>query len=44
MGYYNQSIKKDLEQLEKLLSAKEQLPNNNLPFIPLQQIIYGAPG
>ena len=44
MGYYDQSIKKDLEQLEKLLSSKEILPDSNLPFLPLQQIIYGAPG
>lgn len=44
MGYYDKSILSDIEQLGKILT-KESLPENeDLPKLPLQQIIYGAPG
>ncbi len=44
MGYYDNSILSDIEQLGKILT-KDKLPDNGkLPSLPLQQIIYGAPG
>ena len=44
MGYYDKSILSDLELIAKILN-KEDLPENvKLPKLPLQQIIYGAPG
>lgn len=44
MGYYDKAILKDIEQLCKLLTQTEQLSESTLPQLPLQQIIYGAPG
>ena len=44
MGYYDKSILNDIELLSKLLTQKEQLPENALPRLPRQQITYGAPG
>ncbi len=44
MGYFDNSILRDIEQLGKIIT-KHDLPNNGkLPNLPLQQIIYGAPG
>lgn len=44
MGYYDQAILKDIEQLGKLLTRTEQISESTLPRLPLQQITYGAPG
>lgn len=44
MGYYDKSIMNDLEQLTKIISKGELLVNDQLPKLPLQQIVYGAPG
>ena len=44
MGYYDKSILSDIEQLGKILSKEELPENGKLPKLPLQQIIYGAPG
>lgn len=44
MGYYDQAILKDIELLGKLLTRTEQISESTLPRLPLQQIIYGAPG
>lgn len=44
MGYYDKSIINDLEQLSKMLNNKELPVNEKLPVLPLQQIVYGAPG
>lgn len=44
MGYYDKSILSDIEQLGKILTKEELPENGKLPKLPLQQIIYGAPG
>lgn len=44
MGYYDNAILKDIEQLGKLLTQSENLPDGTLPRLPRQQITYGAPG
>lgn len=44
MGYYDNSILKDIEQLGKLLTQRDQLPETTLPHLPRQRITYGAPG
>ncbi|MCM1140417.1 MAG: hypothetical protein NC453_17750, partial [Muribaculum sp.] len=44
MGYYDNAILKDIEQLGKLLSNSEKLSEGTLPRLPQQQITYGAPG
>lgn len=44
MGYYDKSILSDIEQLGKILTNGTMPENEQLPKLPLQQIIYGAPG
>lgn len=44
MGYYDKSILSDIKQLGKILSKEEIPENGKLPKLPLQKIIYGAPG
>ena len=44
MGYYDKSILSDIEQLGKILTKEELPENGKLPKLPLQQIVYGAPG
>ena len=44
MGYYDKSILNDIEQLSKIINNSELPANEKLPMLPLQQIVYGAPG
>lgn len=44
MGHYDKSILSDIELLGKILSKEDMPKNEKLPRLPLQQIIYGAPG
>ena len=44
MSYYDKSILSDIEQLGKILTNGTMPENEQLPKLPLQQIIYGAPG
>ena len=44
MGVYDSNIKRDVEEINKLLRGVEPIQKEQRSFGPLQRITFGAPG